>query len=341
VLADVMQSGLHGLWRELNGFPTKRAPPEVQTASKPELLRWIFQFTMGAADAFELRRTELTEEDRAHNDDDVVQSFLDDLAPSGDLSKFFRAAQLAFRSGRTLFVHGGIAHDALTQIPGQALPTLAAFDVDAWIKRLHLFFREQIDAYDNRLILPDGRPAWEQAILYQAPRRGMKSNPGSVVYGRLSDELNNPILPSVDVVNALLRNNIARVVIGHTPTGDLPSVVRTAAHGGMFEVVCADNSRSRVATSSRVHVRDDVLDWHGTCVLDDRQRIDVHQTLELADHDSPVGRRTTEGYLVKARHEDGLLLFRYLPHYEMNQLWVRGSVGTLSDPTPPADDGEA
>jgi hypothetical protein len=300
------------------------------------LLRWIFANTMGAADAFEHRRAELTVEQRAHGDDDVAQSFVDDLAPDGDLARYFELLQLAFRSGRTLFVHGGIAEEALTVVPGTADVPLDRFDVDAWAERLNAFYARQISAFRARAIESDGTPAWQNAILYQAPKKGMKMNPGSVVYGRMSDELNNPLLPHSDVVAALQRAGIARVVVGHTPSGDVPAIVRAAATREPFEVITADNSRSRVATGSRVLVRDAFVRMSGRCVLDDKSAVDTSHDLALDDRTTPIGRRTSVGQLVKARVEAGWLLFRYLPGYEVNQE-VRADLGDVAEaPAVPA-----
>src|SRR5687768_5160073 len=47
------------LWRELRGYPPRRAPPEVAGGPRPALLKWIFENTMGARGAFEFRREEL------------------------------------------------------------------------------------------------------------------------------------------------------------------------------------------------------------------------------------------------------------------------------------------
>jgi Calcineurin-like phosphoesterase len=321
------------LVRELAGHPRKRAPDEVARGPAPELLKWIFQFTMGAADAFEHRRTELAEEQRAHDDDSVVQSYLEDLAGDGDLARYYRASQLAFRAGHTLFVHGGVAAEALTVIPGETCAPLGSFDVDAWVDKLHAFYARQVSAFDARALEADGRPAWEDAILYQAPKKGLKSNPGSVVYGRLSDTLNNPVLPERDVIDALVRTGIWRVVIGHTPSGDVPSVVRTAVGTRAFEVVCADNSRSRVPSGSTVLVRDAHVQLSGRCVLDDTGVVDVNERLAIDDVRTPIGRRMADGHLVKARVTDRWLVFRYLPHFETQQR-LEKDLGALEDAVP-------
>ena len=91
-----------------------------------------------------------------------------------------------------------------------ACATPAARLVDEWLAKLDQFYRRQMDAFRARVIEPEGSPAWEDAILYQAPRKGMRLNPGSVVYGRMGDEHNNPHLPARPVVDALMLRTLKR-----------------------------------------------------------------------------------------------------------------------------------
>jgi hypothetical protein len=321
------------LVRELDGHPPRRAPEEIAAAPRAELLKWIFAHTMGAADAFEHRRTELCAEGRDDDDESVAQSYLDDLSPGGELARYLDVCQLTWRSGNTLFVHGGIAEEALTVVPGHATTDLAHLDVDVWMDRLDAFYRQQMDAFRARHIEPDGTPSWESAILYQAPRKGMKLNPGSVVYGRMGDEHNNPALPARHVVDALLRAGVRRVVVGHTPSGDTPSIVRTTDTSAPFEVIIADNSRSRVSTGSRLTVRDAAFTVEARCVLDDGDARDVKLELAADDRTTPVGKRIADGSLVKARLDDGWLVFRYKPAFEVTQRVV-GELGALSEALP-------
>lgn len=307
------------LVRELDGHLPRRAPEELRHIPRAELLKWIFSHTMGAAEAFEHRRTELGNEGRARSDDDVAQSFLDDLAVGGDLQRYLAVCQLAFRAGHTLFVHGGVAAEALTVVPGEPTTELRRLDVDEWIARLERFYAAQMAAFAARALEPDGRPAWEAAILYQAPLRGQKLNPGSVVYGRMCDEHNNPALPARPVVDALLAAGIRRVVVGHTPSGDTPSIVRATETAQPFEVIIADNSRSRVATGSKLLVRDHAFRVEARCVLDDGNGRGVMLELPADDRTTPIGKRIDDGSLVKAKLADGWLVFRYKPAFEVTQ----------------------
>lgn len=313
--------------RELGGFPPRRAPDDAKTWPRARLLQFIFAKTMGAGDAFAHRRTELAYERgvdaAAVEDEDVAQSFVDDLAPDGALTRYLASCQLAWRAGATLYVHGGVAEEALSIVPGLAPVDLARFDDEEWLARLDAFYTTQIQAFRARALRPDGSPLWEDAVLYQAPRPGAHGNPGSVVYGRMGDALNNPGLPAPEVVAALQRCGVRRVVVGHTPSGDTPSIVRATATKEPFEVVVADNSRSRVDTASVTTIRDDGLRIDGRCVLEDGRAIDVALELPIDDRTTPIGRRVAGAPdLVKARHDDGWLLFRYEPEWRFVQRLV-------------------
>jgi hypothetical protein len=306
--------------RELGGHPPPRAPPEVLASSRADLLQWIFQNTMGAAQAFEHRRAELVSEGRAPVDDPgalhdaVVQSFLDDLAPGGALTRYLAACQLAYRSGATLFVHGGVTDENFGEVPGEAP---RATSVDVWIARLNAFYAAQIEAYIARAIDESGRPGWAELVAYQAPLPGSRLNQKSVVYARPTDDLGNPYLPSRPVIDALRRSGITRVIVGHTPNGDTPSLLRDDG----FELVIADNSYGRVGGASKLFLRGDELVVEASAALDDGTRIDlVFQT--PAGDASPLGKRDADtGHLVTGRLVSGeFLLFRCLEGYRVEQI---------------------
>ena len=233
--------------RELGGHPPRRAPPELADGPREGLLRWIFARTMNAADAFAHRAVELAALGEPSHDAAVVDSFLADLAPGGLQRAYLDACQLAYRHGDTLYVHGGVSEDSLSRVPGDA----ARVDgLDAWVDALNAWYRAQLDAFARGALGAGGEPAWLPLLAYQAPVPGTRANPGSVVYGRNTDDLNNPTLPGAGVVAALARDGVRRLVVGHTPSGDSPSVLCD----GDFQLVLADNSYGRVEDASRVYV---------------------------------------------------------------------------------------
>jgi hypothetical protein len=293
--------------RELDGHPPARAPAELH-GDRPALLRFILGRTMGAADAFEHRRTELTVEGRPTGDGDVADSFVEDLSPGGALADYLAQVQLAYRHDETLFVHGAVTDASLGHVPERPRTD----DVDAWIEALNAFGREQV----ARFLAREPGASWAGIIAYQAPAPGLPTNPSSVVYGRLADEINNPSLPSHHVVRHLREAGLRRLVLGHTPCGDTPAVLR----GGGFEMVVGDNSRGRVPTGSGIEIDGSVLRVRGDCVLDTGETVEVAFTRHL-DDDARIGlRELTTGRLAKGPTTDGrLTLYRGLPGYTIEQ----------------------
>jgi hypothetical protein len=120
------------------------------------------------------------------------------------------------------------------------------------------------------------------------------------------------------VVEQLLANGVRRVVVGHTPSGDCPAVVRD----GEFELVLADNSYGRIESGSQVFVTDETTSVRARTQLDGATTAtEVRFTLGRGEA-SPLGLRDRQtGQLVKARLESGdYLLVRGLPAFQVEQL---------------------
>jgi hypothetical protein len=302
------------LVRELNGHPLPKTPPEVRRGPRPVLLRWILDNTMGARGAFDFRRAELARTDASVSEEDVVTSFLEDLGPGGMLRDYLTACQLAHRVGNTLFVHGGLHEDSLGMVPSRG----RVEGVDAWAQSLNGWYREQLEAFVEGRLDPEGVPAWEPVIAYQAPTPGKRINTASVVYGRMADDRNHPTLPSRALIETLARSGIHRLVVGHTPSGDCPSLLREEA----FELILADNSYGRVEGASRVFLRDDSVVVEGQAKLDDGRLERLHFQAALGDTSGPIGRQLVDtGQLVKGPlASGGWLLFRALPQFRIEQL---------------------
>jgi hypothetical protein len=301
------------LSRELTGHPPPEAPAELHDRPA-DLLRWIFAHTMGARMAFENRRVELAASGAEATDEAVVQSFIDDVAPEGPLTAWLAEAQLAYRSGSTLFVHGAVTADSLGTVPGRD----RIRGVDRWIDALNAFYADQLRGFAT------GRPeAWAPIIAYQAPIPGTRANQASVVYGRLADDDNDPRLPEPIVVETLLAEGVRRLVVGHTPMGDVPAILRS----GAFTLVLADNSYSRAEVGPRVLLDDDTVAFAGRARLDDGATIDVAAS---TDQPGPIGRVNADGRLIKAPVGDRWLLFKALPQHRMEQ--VIGPAEGVKDP---------
>ena len=296
------------LTRELCGAPPSRMPAEVSAAPRADQLRWIFSVTMGAGAAFEHRREELNAAGLGGRDDDVVDSYAEDVAPGGLLRRYLDAAVLAHREGGTLFVHGGVTDENLGRVPGLD----GTCTVAGWPDALNGWYRAQLATVDSGELDAEGRPAWFQLMAYQAPVPGTRVNQQSVVYGRTADPDNNPHLPGPSTRERLLSAGIHRVVVGHTPNGDTPSVLRA----GGFEQLVADTSHARLPEGAQLYLEESRFRVEGWTLLDSGERRRVSFSVSRGD-DSPIGRRlASTGELVKGQLEGGdYLLFKYGPGY--------------------------
>jgi hypothetical protein len=320
--------------RELAGFPPTKAPPEVRTAPRPELLRWIFEHTMGARQAFASRQQELAREGVDAGDEAVVRSFLDDLEAEGDLRAYLASCRLAFRDGPNLFVHGAVTAQNLGHVPDGQPPTDPA-DVDAWVARLNAWYAAQIDHFVRDEYDPAGTPRWAPIVAYQAPLPGTRLNQTSIVYGRPTDDDGNPLLPEPHVVEALERAGIRRLVVGHTPVGDSAALVR----GERFELVVADNSYSHCEHFGALFVRGEHLSFRGRVRLEgaaEPLEVRFASTLQGPD-EGPIGLRlASSGHLVKGELATGdLLLWRSHPNYRFDQRAASPRDVAAAQPQPP------
>jgi hypothetical protein len=337
------------LARELTGLPPKKAPRAVVEAGLPSLLEWIFEHTMGAKKAFEMRRRELAHgaaragalpssmglqaastpgarpphEDAVASfapgaadvpDEDVVASFIDDVQPDGPLSRYLAACQLAYRHGPTLFVHGAVTAESLGTVPGEPR---RIDDLDDWIGALNAFYAEQVASFRERRLGAAGEPLWAPLVAYQAPVPGTRLHQASVVYGRPADALGNPVLPAREVTVALGRAGVGRVVVGHTPSGDSPSVL---CEDG-FQLVIADNSYGRVERGTQLLLDGEAMRVVGHAKLDGGDERMVRFELTDLGARGPIGLRDpVTGRLVKGKLDTGdYLAFRFLEAFQLEQ----------------------
>jgi hypothetical protein len=295
---------------ELNGRPHRKVPAEVAAGPRADHLRWIFSHTMGAHHAFEHRKAELA----GARDEAIVSSFLEDVQAGGLLREYLLRAQLAFRSGVTLFVHGGVSDDSFGAVPSE--PRVAG--LAAWIEQLNAFHARQVAAFVEDPFGDPDAAGWGELMRYQAPVPGTRMNPESVVYGRPADENNHPVMLSERLRAALSAEGVHRVVVGHTPTGDCPTLMRDDAG---FELVLGDNSYGRLEGGAQILLDDGALEVRGSTQLDDGRRVEVGFALERGDRDSLLGRALPSGRIVKARLAGGdYHLFRGLPDRKVEQL---------------------
>ena len=251
----------------------------------PARIKWMLKETMGADGEFERRAAELGEiAGRPASDDEAAASFVESMGPGGFMREFLELGQLSHIIGGTMYVHGGLmssgygaglGRDAVGQKPTDCygyVPGAAGrmSDVHAWVKALNEWYAAELSDWRKR-------PEWEAATAeaYAAGRRGghrlmdyvLPNSEPSVVVGRHLDGKGMPAHIPKPILRSLNAGGITRLVVGHTPHGNCPTVIKSgsAAQGGAFvETIMADTSYSdmskpdnRGAAFSSVHLMGD------------------------------------------------------------------------------------
>ncbi len=278
---------------------------------------------MNAARAFEHRRQELALlqgiEPATITDAAVAEHYLNDFGPQGEFTRFLEQGQVARRIGNTLFVHGGLSAESLGHVPGA--PRVE--NVDAWIEQLNGWYRKEIGQWKS------GARAAELAA-YGGPAPGMKINPESVIYSKTADASNNPFLPDPAVIEKLVAAGIRRVVIGHTPLGQVPVVLR---YGDNFEVVWGDNSYApKGAGAPQITFEGNNLET--TAIGADR----VSFRIKLGEK-TPIGKRLSDGSLVIAPTGDDFLTFKIGEKYAVKYETLTATEVQNRTPTDPLAPG--
>ncbi|MDR3608413.1 MAG: metallophosphoesterase [Oligoflexia bacterium] len=214
--------------------------------TRSERLRWMLAEMMGAPKLYENWRTELAQargvERSAISDDEVTQDIYHDFGPNGAMGRYLASAELIHREGETLFVHGAVTDENLFLIPddpSSATETARrAGNLDEWISESNAWYRGRIEAWKNGASSPDEEAGAAKSLArYSGRQPGTYANSQSLIYARFSDETGASTL-SPDVERVLASAGIRRVVVGHTPSGHTPTILR----GNKVEVIIADNS---------------------------------------------------------------------------------------------------
>jgi len=284
-------------------------------------LRWILTKTMGSPDAFELRREELavhqaTSLDQV-SDEAVVASFLAEVQEGGAFLNMLASSDVIRRIGNTIFVHGYIGASNWGHVPDDSKHY---DDISEWSEALNRWYHAEIQSWTETATAWGGqgpRPG-EPLVEYSRPSAGSPFNPQSVVYSRSLDEQGKITLPEPEVIEALMAQGIRRIVIGHSPMGETPLILRT--EDDSFELIAADNSRSTIADlatrltieggdQARIRVLSEVT-------LDSGDRLPIGFLSTLGSV-TPLGYRLTDGSVVVAPTAHGYLTFQMEPRFKI------------------------
>jgi hypothetical protein len=241
-----------------------------QLNTRVHRLQYMLLHTLGCPQTFEFRRQELSILSRRtscpdHIDNNqVVQSFLDEVQEGGSLLEYLHHAQVAAVIGNTLFVHGAVDVENMKFVPSheskfenpksKPAPGKICHELQEWFEELNQYLKHGLDDYKKRpywdetrmtrggesLLALQNRPAmWGRSIISNCYGDGgcittshamdIRNDPKRVQ--QIAD--NNPLAfeevasdPMDDTVASwLLEHGIQRVVVGHKPTGDCPAVL--------------------------------------------------------------------------------------------------------------------
>ena len=247
--------------------------PSIFAESGVELWRrqYILAKTMGASQAFELRRQELSQESGNSSvlvsNEEVAESYLRDIGPGGTFSDLLLRMKLVHRIGNTIFLHGGITLESFGQVPGDPIKYV---HLGQWIARLNDWYRNEVQEWQR------DPGAGKSLMNYPVPDEGRRDKPESVVYGRNVDQFNNPLLPDED---------------------------------GLFEIISGDNSYSsdegNTAVMSILGTDLSTVDISGKIRLPDGRWIDAKSELTLGQG-SPLGKKLVDGAISIAHPSDGI-----------------------------------
>lgn len=278
--------------------------------TKVNRLKHMLEHTMGSQGDFERRRGELARRQQRElatvDDQAVLQSFEQSVQEGGILREYLLHGSLAFAAHGSLFVHGGIisgqadaSESALGRVPGSDVRETS---VSEWIEKLNGWYQSQVRAWIDQ-------PTWDADHSSRGGNVLLKyvlPDPISVVMGRHLEPSGMPTQLPGSLLPMLTENGIQRVIVGHTPHGNCPTVVKQTTGDGLFkEVVMCDTSYSDMSTE----------DNRGSAVseliLHPDGHIEVHGVLQdgrpiayTTDQDPWIGRLLSDGTLVKAKLAD-------------------------------------
>ncbi|WP_372656031.1 metallophosphoesterase [Halobacteriovorax sp.] len=291
----------------------------VKDLDTPLIRFKAFLSGMNAPKAFEFRKDELKIlfPDKVVDDHFVFASFLEDYKEDGILQKYLKQGQLGKVIDGNLFVHGAVTSENFGYVPKL---TVRESDPVEWINKLNDFAKKEIDDWfsDSRL--------GQDLIAYHAPKAGSIQNLNSVVYARYSDESGNPVAPGRSLIKKLQNHGIYRVIVGHTPTGDYPIIVRKPK----FEIVLTDSSFSSLDKASKISIKGKYLISESDSIHGDKL---IAQS-NIDDSLNPLGMKTTDGYRVIGKFsssEDLLLLKVEGEGRKFNTKYLKESALNIAD----------
>eukprot|EP00736_Rhodelphis_marinus_P008717 Rmarinus@m.29660 len=205
-------------------------------------LKYMLIETMGCPNTFHFRRQELAVLKGVNvdniTDDEVTDSYLDSLRPSGFMHDYLMLTQIAVVLGDTLFIHGALNQQNYGIVPGRVGRSET---VQEWVDQVNEWARRQLDDWENHPFWedgdaavtggagqntrpPDGRWRGGDGLMDYVVNNGASG--GSTIYASYMEN-NMPVLPDEEVLAWLRKSGIRFVLSGHRPHGDSPLPICT------------------------------------------------------------------------------------------------------------------
>jgi len=237
-------------------------------------VQWMLVDTMGADGEFERRRAEMALLQGVGPSDvsdvDVASDFVASVQPGGWMLELLDLGELAVVRGDCLFVHGGLTDANVTCCYGRVPRSTEVYsDAREWASALNRWKASQLDEWRQQpqwsappaavsvgdaaawaagkvalMAGPDGRVRGGEALIdYVTPGSPIPS----CVYSRHLDKRGMPMQLPPDLVAQLRASGITRVVVGHTPHGVAPTIIKSelpSDTSGGVTLIMADTSYS-------------------------------------------------------------------------------------------------
>lgn len=282
-------------------------------------LKWMLFETMGCGSSmgkpstFDYRRQELAElggqEFSSISDEQVTQSFIDSVSPTGELTTYLQNASLGVIHHDTLFIHGAVTSANIGYVPGISDSTNKRID-DAreWIEAINDWYKKQVQAGLDFSSLPEEK--------LTAP--GCKPIDNYTLWNKHSIVTTNwyqdgLLAPVSDEVGAYLaKAGIERVITGHQPFGDFPLILEKRFNKNILEVIVGDTGYSdptaKEDTRGNATHQLVVLQKNGEshaeirAILRDNSSVNLilpSKQQVLSGRDTEIGHFTTDGRLIR------------------------------------------
>jgi hypothetical protein len=283
---------------------------DLEQAKKSRISRLFFVLEgLYATPVFKEHEIELQRTGKSATADDVMASLLNDFTPKGLWGEYIQLTGLAHidEATSTLFVHGAVNESNFGRVPGRSGdPILSVRD---WVRELNQWGRSQVQL---GLFQPEKVP--QELIDYVFGSNGNGKKGASIVTDRYFDGDGKPAAPPEAFLKMLLAQGIKRIVVGHTPTGEIPLLIK--AHG--IEIVMVDQSANSSLESAPVKISESGV--HMVSNLPGVGIVEVDTTSKTID--PAIGAKLPSGELVAGSLKNGdLVLFwkneKFEPQYRI------------------------